>query len=135
MLSSATSAQDPALVSGSAAGQVLFHTYCASCHGVDARGSGPVADQLSTPPPDLTRLGERYGQPLPRQAIAAFIDGRDDVAAHGPREMPVWGERFFQGEAPSGASEGAKRRTIEVILDYLESIQPQQQTRLLPTDR
>lgn len=125
----AAAAGESELPSGAAAGQLLFYSYCASCHGADARGSGPVAPSLVTPPADLTRLAERYGQPLPRKALADFIDGRRDVAAHGPREMPVWGRRFFEGEAPEEAAESAKRRTLEVILDYLESIQEQRQAR------
>ena len=107
---------------GVAAGRVLFGTYCASCHGLEGDGRGPVAAALRTPPADLTRLTERYGTPFPRARLAAFIDGRKDVAAHGPREMPVWGERFFLGDADPNL-EARTRRTILVILDYLESIQ------------
>ena len=33
----------------------------------------------------------RCGNPLPEDVIAKFIDGRSDVKAHGPRDMPVWG--------------------------------------------
>lgn len=33
-------------------GKRLFETFCAVCHGHDAKGHGPVADKL--PPPDLT---------------------------------------------------------------------------------
>jgi mono/diheme cytochrome c family protein len=124
----AAGAQD--LPSGSAAGQILFHTYCAACHGVRADGNGPVAPELSTPPPDLTRLVDRYGLPLPKEKLAAFIDGRTAVAAHGSREMPVWGERFFSGDPELNPNlEGAKRRTIAVIIEYLESIQYQRESR------
>ena len=34
-------------------GKRLFNTYCASCHGPEARGDGPVAKKF-IPPPDLT---------------------------------------------------------------------------------
>lgn len=34
-------------------GKRLFNTYCASCHGPEARGDGPVARKF-VPPPDLT---------------------------------------------------------------------------------
>jgi S-disulfanyl-L-cysteine oxidoreductase SoxD len=33
-------------------GKRLFNTYCASCHGLEARGNGPVAKKF-IPPPDL----------------------------------------------------------------------------------
>jgi len=124
----AASAQE--LRRGPAAGQHLFMTYCAACHGVLADGNGPVAEQLVKRPPDLTTLSDRYGVPLPVERIAAFIDGRDDVLAHGPREMPVWGQRFFDDDpALSPNAEGARRRTIRVIVEYLESIQSRVESR------
>ena len=127
-LAGAASAEE--LRQGPAAGQHLFMTYCAACHGILADGNGPVAPQLVKRPPDLTTLSDRYGVPLPVEKIAAFIDGRDDVLAHGPREMPVWGARFFDDDpALSPNAEGAKRRTIRVIVEYLESIQSRRESR------
>jgi mono/diheme cytochrome c family protein len=105
-------------------GQALYQTYCASCHGSDARGSGPVAPALLTKPPDLTRLTRKHGIPLDRKRIAEFIDGRLDVLAHGPRDMPVWGERFKEELDPGlPATEDTTRRIIDRIVDYLMSIQ------------
>jgi len=72
-----------------ARGRVLYLRNCASCHGVKGDGQGPVAAQLQTPPADLRLLSLRYGNPLPEDQIARFIDGRADIAAHGPRDMPV----------------------------------------------
>ena len=37
-------------------GAQLFVSLCASCHGAQARGDGPVAPLLVTPPSDLTRI-------------------------------------------------------------------------------
>ena len=39
------------------AGRDLFESYCATCHGRDGKGAGPVAGALKTPPADLTALG------------------------------------------------------------------------------
>ena len=43
----------PAMAGAESAGRVLYTTYCASCHGVDGRGSGPVAGSLVVRPSDL----------------------------------------------------------------------------------
>ena len=108
-------------------GEELYMRYCASCHGVDADGRGPVARYLRRAPADLRLLAEKYGRPLPRDEIAEFIDGRRDVDAHGPREMPVWGRELDEfPPAPDGDSR--TRELIDAILDYLESIQTVQQT-------
>jgi mono/diheme cytochrome c family protein len=49
-------------------GHRYFVRYCASCHGTDALGDGPVAKSLATPPANLRKLGDKYGMPLPRIA-------------------------------------------------------------------
>ncbi len=113
-----------------ARGHGLYLRYCASCHGINGDGHGPVASALKTPPADLRILSKRYGDPLPEDQIAQFIDGRADVQAHGPRDMPIWGERVWM----SGEAEGKQSRVSLRIADlvaYLQSIQKaQQQARL-----
>jgi mono/diheme cytochrome c family protein len=101
---------------GSAEGRALFTRYCSSCHGLEADGHGPVASFLARPPADLRHLGERYGRPLAADRIARYVDGREDVGAHGTREMPVWGERFR-------VPEGGLDPRIRAIVTYLESVQ------------
>lgn len=119
----AASAQ-PAPDTAVASGADRYRQYCASCHGVDGRGGGPAAETLRTPPADLTRLSERWGTPLDRAALAELIDGRKSPRAHGPSDMPVWGERLYAGERPdSPAREAARRGTILLILEYLETLQ------------
>lgn len=103
-------------------GEAEFVQYCASCHGMSGRGDGPVAASLKTAPADLTKLGERYGTPLPRPQLVRMIDGTQLSYAHGDREMPVWGKQLFdQGASADRASR--VRGTILVIIEYLESIQ------------
>ena len=36
-------------------GQVLFETNCVTCHGRSGKGDGPLAVQITPPPPDLTQ--------------------------------------------------------------------------------
>lgn len=82
-------------------GEVLFARHCAACHGLDGRGDGPMATSLRTAPTDLTRLAEGAGGSFDTAAVMAVIDGRREVAAHGPREMPVWGA-VFEAEVEAG---------------------------------
>lgn len=102
------------------AGRDLFLTHCASCHGANARGNGPMADRLRNQPPDLTTFTARNGGTFPSARIRDIIDGRA-VASHGTREMPVWGNGFSNSRGGYGADE-IKRR-IEALVKHLESIQ------------
>jgi mono/diheme cytochrome c family protein len=104
-------------------GGEAFARHCASCHGLDAKGRGPAAGALKTPPADLTRIAARRGGEFDAAKIARFIDGRFDVPAHGSREMPVWGERMGEAIPDAGVSEEIVRGRIYVLVEYLKSIQ------------
>jgi mono/diheme cytochrome c family protein len=106
-----------------ARGRSDYLRHCASCHGVSGDGRGPVASVLRRPPADLRHLGERYGAPLEADRVAAFIDGRADIAAHGPRDMPVWGERFSDIQVDGKTGEEVARERIAALIAYLNSIQ------------
>jgi len=104
-------------------GAELFANYCASCHGVDARGDGPAATALSTPPADLTRIAARRGGVFPESSIARRIDGRFDLPAHGTREMPIWGT-CLGDEIPGFATgDEVARGRIASLVEYLKSLQ------------
>ncbi len=82
---------------------------------------------LSKPLPDLTKLTARNGGTFPRARLARLIDGREDVDAHGSREMPVWSDWFkLEGEVglggPAGDDETIAKR-IDDLLNLLESLQ------------
>ena len=104
------------------AGQDLFGFYCASCHGRDATGDGPVASALKTPPPDLTRLARRNGGSFPQERVVQFVasGGTMPGGSHGSNEMPIWGP-IFRALDPSDDRMVLVR--IENIVRYLESIQ------------
>ena len=102
-------------------GRALFVTYCASCHGADARGNGPVADVLRSRPPSLTEFAVRNGGVFPAERVQRIIDGRDQsIRAHGSFEMPVWGDAFRRR---NGMSEEAVRAQIDSIVRFLSTIQ------------
>jgi mono/diheme cytochrome c family protein len=97
-------------------GQYWYSNYCASCHGQDGKGDGPVAKSLSLPPADLTRLSAAYGGAFSSERVAEVVDGRREVAAHGTREMPVWGRAIRFG--PS-----IVRTRVRAIVDYVSTLQ------------
>lgn len=103
-------------------GHRYFIRYCASCHGIEGLGDGPVAASLSTRPTSLRKLGDKYGVPLPAHRMAELIDGRDEPRAHGTREMPVWGERLYElGQGEKG--EYGISEVIRKLIAYLNTIQ------------
>jgi mono/diheme cytochrome c family protein len=112
-------------------GKALYMQYCASCHGPQGDGKGPLASTLTTPPANLRILSQRFGNPLPEDVIAKFIDGRSDVKAHGPRDMPVWGKKFF---AQSGGDEAEVRELITKLVAFLQSIQTGTRTASIKTE-
>ena len=105
-------------------GQDMYQRLCASCHGVDARGGGPVARSLKVGVPDLTRLAHRDGGEFPTEDVRRSIDGRWDRAAHGTRDMPVWGWQLYDMSSPNPAYERSEVDSmIARLVDYLQSLQ------------
>ena len=100
-------------------GPDLFRAYCASCHGIDAKGHGPAAVALKRKVPDLTVLAKNNRNQFPEQRVRKVIMGEDVIAAHGSREMPVWGPIFHQIE--EDVDRGNVR--LDNLVKYLESIQ------------
>jgi len=118
-------------------GKSEFQSSCASCHGTDAKGKGPVSDQLKIPPPDLTLLAKKNNGVFPTNAVYETIDGSKSVTVHGTREMPVWGERFnpiinlphyvdpsyWKMAGPEKDPEVVVRKRILAVVDYLSRVQ------------
>jgi mono/diheme cytochrome c family protein len=107
-------------------GERVFVQYCASCHGPDAKGNGPMAEELRRAPADLTTIASRRDGVFPDAQMAEVIDGRRRVRGHGPRDMPVWGRRFGQDVAASSADTHqnlAVRGQVLALVAYLRSIQ------------
>ena len=100
-------------------GPDLFHAYCASCHGDDGKGNGPVAPALNIKPADLTTIAERHGGIFPSKLVRDMIAGDDLILAHGSREMPIWGPIFHQVERDQDL--GNVR--LQNLVKYVESIQ------------
>lgn len=99
-------------------GATVFKEYCAVCHGDSGKGNGPAARALKTPPADLTTITKRHNG-FPRKTIEEMILAENEPpAAHGSREMPVWGPIFRKG-----GGRDVEALTTANLIKYLESIQ------------
>jgi len=98
-------------------GRKLFNQYCATCHGITARGEGPVAAALKVGPPDLTAL-QHAGEKFPFYHVQTKIDGEKEVTAHGTSKMPVWGTIFKRT-----TGELQRHADVYALVKYIESIQ------------
>jgi mono/diheme cytochrome c family protein len=103
-------------------GDALFATHCATCHGADGEGGGPVANAMNVTMPNLRTLAKRGGGAFPTDAVAAYIDGRSQVASHGDRLMPVWGD-FLQMPGDKGNVEERVRMRIAALIAFIERLQ------------
>lgn len=120
-----------ALVSGGQAGEqsvgaAEYAASCAACHGANGKGFGPLSNELSRKPADLTVLRSNNGGEFPYYLVVATIDGRYVVPGHGERDMPVWGNRYLQEEKPKLGQKGAEiaiRERILEIAKYIETLQ------------
>lgn len=114
---------------GNDIGKMEFVSNCASCHGVDGTGNGPLGNLLQKSPPDLTLLARNNNGVLPINRLYAVIDGAG-VPSHGSREMPVWGTEYLieEGKAMREArghydAPAVVRARILTLLEYISRIQ------------
>jgi len=98
-------------------GQKLFAQYCASCHGVDGKGSGPAAASLKNKLMDLTMIEKRDGK-FDQIHIQNIISGDKEVIGHGSKEMPVWGT-YFRIKGDTSVS----TLNVYALARYLKAIQ------------
>jgi mono/diheme cytochrome c family protein len=100
-------------------GSDLFYNNCASCHGTDGKGNGPLGQVLTVRPANLTVISKNTGGKFPAAKIYELIDGRNPaVQGHGGPDMPVWGEVF----AARGSAASVKNR-INALVKYIETLQ------------
>jgi len=101
-------------------GMDLYRAYCASCHGKNGKGNGPVAPALKATVPDLTVIAKNNRGQFPVARVRSTLTGEEGmIASHGSREMPVWGPIFHDERAPVDL--GPVR--LNNLVKYLESIQ------------
>ena len=101
-------------------GEMAYRTSCADCHGIDAKGDGPMAARLKAKPTDLTVEAKNNNGEFPFEPIYDIIDGRRPTPTSSPRHMPIWGQAFLSFGPDS---QGIPRNRITAIIDYLKRIQ------------
>ena len=110
--------EKPLPVTFSLSGSEMYKTWCATCHGEAGKGDGPTASELKMRPADLTQLAKKNGGKFPTEKVRNYIDGTARVAAHGSREMPIWGTFFLQ----LGDDKAATYRIV-TLANYVASLQ------------
>ncbi len=75
-------------------GKQEYEASCAVCHGLSGKGDGPFPPYMTKMPADLTVLQRDNKGVFPFARVYDVIDGRQTVAGHGTRDMPIWGDTF-----------------------------------------
>ena len=97
--------------------KAMFENYCAACHGLDAKGTGPAAAALKKVPADLTKISARNDGKFPEIKVKRYIEGLDEVAAHGSRDMPMWGRLFKELDRDTAMIR------VQALSNYLKGLQ------------
>jgi len=101
-------------------GRQMYKQYCASCHGADAKGHGPMAAVLKVPPPDLTTLAKRHDGKFPYDYVSNVLEFGPGFPSHGSSEMPTWGPIFRYYDKQN---EKIVKLRIKHLCDYLAALQ------------
>ena len=111
--------KEPIGMTSPTSGSEMFNSYCAPCHGKDAKGNGPAATALKNPPANLAELAKKNGGKFPADHVASVLRS-GGAGAHGSAEMPVWGPLF---SAVSGKDDAIVQMRISNLIHYLEKLQ------------
>jgi mono/diheme cytochrome c family protein len=110
-----------------------YKSNCGICHGINGKGDGPITQYfveggyVAKAFPDLTALKKNNGGVFPYERVYKMIDGRAEVKAHGPREMPVWGDEYneqaYKKYGEFYASKAFVRTRILALIEHIDSLQ------------
>lgn len=105
-------------------GRRMFLLHCATCHGQNGTGNGPLARHLGIDAADLTAISKKNGGQFPFWPTYRIIDGREEVEEKGPRPMPAWGKEFLKqiGRDRLDAEELVRERILNLV-HYVQSLQ------------
>jgi len=109
-------------------GKWEYDSKCASCHGLEGKGDGPNAPYLNRSATNLTTLTKNNKGVFPVARMYEIINGTEQVAGHGTRDMPVWGRELriqageYYGDVPYNPYVYA-RTHILAIVEYVYRLQ------------
>jgi mono/diheme cytochrome c family protein len=112
--------REPVRTTAANSGEEMFKSYCAACHGKDAKGAGPATADLKTTPPDLTTLAKRHDGKFPADYVTTVLRNGVKAPAHGTSDMPVWGPLLA---SVSSHDEAIVSMRIANLVHYIESLQ------------
>lgn len=101
-------------------GQEMFNSYCAVCHGKQAKGDGPAASAMKAAPTNLTTLAQKSGGKYPAAHVASVIRGQATLPSHGSEDMPVWGRLF---SSISQGHEAQVQQRVANLVEYIGTLQ------------
>lgn len=106
-------------------GERIYEANCETCHGINGRGDGEIANSLSSKPADLSVLSRNNGGAFPVSKVLSKIDGyseNSDMRA----VMPQFGALFEGDLVPVETEDGVLTptpRKLAALLEYLETVQ------------
>lgn len=109
-------------------GKREYDSNCAACHGLKGKGDGPYKPFLTKSPIDLTVLSKNNAGTFPFDRVYNVIDGRLDIRAHGPSDMPIWGAEYSAKSAEAYLDvpyhpEAYVRTRILALTEYIARLQ------------
>jgi mono/diheme cytochrome c family protein len=110
-------------------GRLEYEANCVACRGAEGKGDGYYGKVINVKMPDVTTIARRNGGVFPIEKVMMLIDGRDVPAAHGVRQMPIWGIDYSLKSAeiyrnfPTHDPETYVRVRILALVDYLYLMQ------------
>jgi len=105
------------------AGEEMYASYCAACHGDRGKGDGPAAAAMTTPPGDLTTLLKSNGRFPRARVFFSILNGKARQKGERGYVMPNWKDPFYSLCAGQRGCDAEVQMRVVRLTDYLESLQ------------
>lgn len=105
------------------AGKEMYNSYCASCQGLDGKGSGPAAPALSKGVPDLTLLAAQNRGRYPEYKVLTALSQFSE--SHHPRtrsQMPDWHKAFVSLDRSGPFNVNVRAHSISKHIETLQVV-------------